>query len=289
MSGSLLDIENALGAIGQLDRATPVTLGDLILSGPEVPDTLVMGGKQILVIHRLLGGGRVIDAVGNDPARLVLSGRFIGPLATRRARRVEAMRQAAHVLSFSVADLSADVWIAEFSWAYQARGTICPYRLVLEREAAPVSQGTSVGEGIDLDLRAGLGVITDRLAEMTEAGWIGTTMISSLAGQMAPVAQSLGAGGAVAQAQAALGKASALWQTASAVSRVPTAALAVSSPLSMAMSALMRAGEDAGDALDNASLGGTGDLLGLSRNAGVAVIGVEAGSYARRAQSRMID
>ncbi|GBQ94567.1 hypothetical protein ACFFGF_06965 [Asaia lannensis] len=289
MGGSLLDVENALGAIGQLDRATPVTLGDLVLSGPEVPDTLVMGGKQILVVHRLLGGGRVIDAVGNDPARLVLSGRFIGPLATRRARRVEAMRQAARVLSFSVADLAADVWIAEFSWAYQARGTICPYRLVLEREVVPLSQGASAGEGIDLDLRAGLGAITDRLAEMTEAGWIGTTMISTLAGQIAPVAQSLGAGGAVAQAQAALGKASALWQTASAVSRVPTAALAVSSPLSAAMSDLMRAGEDAGDALDNASPSDAGDLLGLSRNAGVAVIAVEAGSYARRARSLMSD
>lgn len=284
MSLSRFQVENALGAIGQLDRATPVTLGDLVLSGPEVPDTLVMGGRQLLVIHRLLGGGRVIDAVGNDPARLVLSGRFIGPLATRRARRVEAMRQAARVLSFNVADLSADVWIAEFSWAYQARGTICPYRLVLERESAPPDLIRTYGEAVDLDLRSGLSSISDRLAEMSEAGWIGTNAIASLAGQVAPLAQTLGEGGAVSKAQAALARASASWQSASAMSRLSEASSVVTGQLSTAAAALFDVREEADARLDNGSLNDAGAMILLSQSAGVSVLGVETGSYVRRAQ-----
>lgn len=193
MSLSLSDVENALGAVGQLERAAPVMLGGLVLSGPEVPDELIIGGRQILVIHRLLGGGRVIDSVGNDAAQLVLTGRFVGPAATRRARRVEAMREAAQILAFSVADLSARVWISEFSWSYQARGTICPYRLVLEREALPPTRFPSSVESAGLDIMSGLSTISTFLETMTEAGWVGSTMISTATGQITPVAHALGA------------------------------------------------------------------------------------------------
>lgn len=283
MGVSLLEMENALGAIGLIDRSAPVVLGDLILSGAEVPDELVMGGRQLLVIHRLLGGGRVIDAVGNDPARLVLTGRFLGPLATLRARRVEAMREASRALSFSVADLSARVWIAEFTWSYQAQGTICPYRLVLEREALPPAISLSSGEMAGADLGSGLSTIAGLLGEMSEAGWVGTTMLTSLAGQVMPVAQVLGAGGGVARAQAALGKASALWQTAMSVSRAPTAAVSVTAPLSVAARELGQVTQDAGAAMEAGAVNSAGALSLLSQNAGASVLGVEAGSYANRA------
>jgi len=285
MGISLLQVENALGAIGQLDRAAPVTLGSLVLSGPEVPDELVIGGRQILIIHRLLGGGRVIDAIGNDPARLVLTGRFIGPMATSRARRLEAMREAAQVLAFSVADLSARVWIAEFSWSYQARGTICPYRLVLEREVSPSVLALGSLETASLDMISGLGVLSTVLGQMTDSGWIGTNMISSVMGQIMPVAQVLGAGGAIARARDALGKASSLWQSATNVTRIPTAVAAVGSDLSLAGSSLVQARNESGLALDKAQVTNAGDLVLLSQNAGATTLSVDAGSYVSRAQT----
>ncbi|GBR12384.1 hypothetical protein [Asaia spathodeae] len=285
MGISLLQVENALGAIRQLDRAAPVTLGNLVLSGPEVPDELVIGGRQVLIIHRLLGGGRVIDSVGNDPARLVLTGRFIGPMATSRARRLETMREAAQVLAFSVADLSARVWIAEFSWSYRARGTICPYRLVLEREVSPPVLVPISSETASMDMVSGLGVFSTMLGQMTDSGWIGTTMISSVVGQIMPIAQILGAGGAVAHAQDALGKASSLWQSATNVSRIPTAVAAVGSDLSVAGNSLLQVRNESGLVLDTAQISNAVDLVTLAQNAGAATLSVDAGSYVSRAQT----
>ncbi|WP_438384086.1 hypothetical protein ABHV46_07170 [Asaia sp. BMEF1] len=287
MGISLLQVENALGAIGQLDRAAPVTLGSLVLSGPEVPDELIIGGRQILIIHRLLGGGRVIDSVGNDPARLILTGRFIGPMATSRARRLEAMREAAQVLAFSVADLSARVWIAEFSWSYRARGTICPYRLVLEREVSPPVMVLGSSETVSLDMASGLSVLSTVLGQMTDSGWIGTNMMSSVVSQLMPVAQILGAGGAVARAQDALGKASSLWQSATTVTRIPTALAAVGSNLSLAGTSLLQVRNESGQALDKAQVSNADDLILVSQNAGAATMSVDVGSYVSRAQSLM--
>ncbi|WP_025885226.1 hypothetical protein [Asaia prunellae] len=285
MGLSLQEVENALGAIGQFDRAAPVTLGGFVFSGPEIPDELIIGGRQILVIHRLLGGGRVIDSVGNDPARLVLTGRFVGPMATARARRLEAMREAAEVLIFSLADLSARVWIAEFSWSYQARGTVCPYRLVLEREISPPVQRPGVSEMVDLDMISGLSAISTILGQMTDSGWIGTNVIASALGQIMPVAQCLGAGGAVSRAQDALGKASSLWQATANVTRMPTASAAIGSDLSLAGSSLLQVRNESGLALEKAEITNTGDLVLVAQNAGAATLSVEAGSYVGRVQA----
>ncbi|RUT27436.1 hypothetical protein C0V97_01315 [Asaia sp. W19] len=285
MGLSLLEVENALGAIGQLDRAAPVLLGDMVLSGPEVPDQLIIGGRQLLVIHRLLGGGRVIDSVGNDPARLILTGRFVGPLATTRARRMEAMREAAQVLSFSLADLAARVWIAEFSWSYQARGTICPYRLVLEREALPAVPVPGMADQVDTAMLSGLGTISGLLGEMAEAGWIGTAMITSLTGQIMPVAKSLGVTGAVADAQNALGKASALWQSAMNTARLTSVLDQTGSSLSVAASDLAQARDDAESVLDRTTISSSADLLTMAQNSGLSTLSVEAGSHVTRSRA----
>lgn len=287
MSLSLSDVENALGAVGQLERAAPVMLGGLVLSGPEVPDELIIGGRQILVIHRLLGGGRVIDSVGNDAARLVLTGRFVGPAATRRARRVEAMREAAQILAFSVADLSARVWISEFSWSYQARGTICPYRLVLEREALPPTRFPSSVESAGSDIMSGLSTISTFLETMTEAGWVGSTMISTATGQITPVAHALGASGAVSRAQASLSKANALWQSGMSVSHIPSSVVAYGADLSLAESNLLDVEREAGSELERSRVENTADLIALSRHAGAVALSVETGSYTRRARNQM--
>jgi len=282
---ALLDVETTLGAIGQFDRAAPVMLGTMVLSGPEVPDELVIGGHQALVVHRVIGGGRVIDSLGNDPARLILSGRFMGPFATRRARQIEAMREKAQALVFSVADLSARVWIAAFSWSYQARGAICPYRLVLEREMVPPGRGEDRSDNIALNVRGGLSSLGVILGDMAEAGWTGANALSGLAGQVMPVAQNLGAGVNVARAQAALDKANGLLQSAMSMSRMTTIAASIQTPLSIAGSDLAQMRDESGIALDEGVIAGTHDFVNLAQNAGIELMGVEGGSHVARAQA----
>ena len=49
-------------------------LGPILLQDFEVPDSIRWGGAQRLVIHRLPGGARVIDALGRDDAEIAWSG-----------------------------------------------------------------------------------------------------------------------------------------------------------------------------------------------------------------------
>ena len=55
-----------------------LTLGSIVFDGFEVPSRVEFGGEQQLAVHKLIGGARVIDALGRDDAALrwrgVLSG-----------------------------------------------------------------------------------------------------------------------------------------------------------------------------------------------------------------------
>ena len=68
---------------------TSVILGPVLLRDFEVPERISFGGRQAIVVHRLPGGARVIDAMGRDDAEIAFSGIFSGPDATRRARTLD--------------------------------------------------------------------------------------------------------------------------------------------------------------------------------------------------------
>jgi hypothetical protein len=70
----------------------PIQLGSVGLSAFEVPSSVKFGGTQRVVVHRLYGGGRVVECLGPDPGEISFEGAFTGPDAARRARTVENMR-----------------------------------------------------------------------------------------------------------------------------------------------------------------------------------------------------
>ena len=69
-----------------------MTLGSLQLDGFEVPASIRLGGGQRAVVHKLLGGGRIIDTMGRDDCALRWSGVLSGPDAGDRARTLDAIR-----------------------------------------------------------------------------------------------------------------------------------------------------------------------------------------------------
>lgn len=69
-----------------------INLGPIQLYGFEVPAAVRWGGAQRLAIHRLIGGGRVLDVMGRDDVALEWSGVFSGLLAADRARSLDTMR-----------------------------------------------------------------------------------------------------------------------------------------------------------------------------------------------------
>ena len=69
-----------------------IFLGSIVFTDLEIPERVPFGGDQALAVHKLIGGVRVVDAMGPDDMDLSWSGRFQGPLATLRARQLDALR-----------------------------------------------------------------------------------------------------------------------------------------------------------------------------------------------------
>ena len=114
-----------------LDQA-PVILGDVAFEGHEVPSRISVGGAHAVRIHRLPGGGRIIDAMGVDDGAICWSGFFTGPLAAARARLVDAMRQGGQLVGLSFSDYAFNVVVVHFEYDLQDRGALISYRIRTE-------------------------------------------------------------------------------------------------------------------------------------------------------------
>lgn len=113
---------------------TPVNatgLAPFTFKGVEVPQSIPFGGEQHLAVHELIGGSRVIDALGRADRPIEWSGWFIGPDATDRAQMLDAIRVsgAQQKLTWNVYAYTVIVrsFTAEYHRFYQI-----PYRISFE-------------------------------------------------------------------------------------------------------------------------------------------------------------
>ena len=108
-----------------------LTLGDIQFARYEIPERLSFGGSQTLVIHKLVGGKRVIDAMGRDDAPLAWSGLFQGETALARARYLDGMRVSGQKLYLTWDEFRYEVLIASFRADYERFYQI-PYQISCE-------------------------------------------------------------------------------------------------------------------------------------------------------------
>lgn len=167
------------------NASLPVSLGPLDLTGLEVPDFYDRGGTVQPVVHRLVGGGRVVQLLGADPGRRRLQGRFTGPLASERAQRLEAMRDSGERMALTIGAWQELVVVTTVILRYAAQGTVIEY--LLEAEAVPDDTGGTAGPAALLALVAG------QLAAAS-----GDAVLSGVAAAALPLA---GAASTVAAAQ----------------------------------------------------------------------------------------
>ncbi len=149
---------------------TVVKLGDFAFSRYEIPEKINFGGDQILVVHQLVGGRRVIDAMGRSDAPLEWSGLFQGQTASARARYLDGLRIAGKELELSWGDFRYRVVIASFHAEYERFYQI-PYRIsltVAEDKSKPVTQLASAG------------IDTMITADMSTANALGTSIGNTL-------------------------------------------------------------------------------------------------------------
>lgn len=108
-----------------------LALGDIVFADFEVPDQMPFGGQQAHRVHKLVGGARVIDAMGRDDDPKSWSGRFMGSDATERARHVDAMRIAGLPVALSWGEFAFTVLITAFVGQFQQPFDI-PYSITVE-------------------------------------------------------------------------------------------------------------------------------------------------------------
>lgn len=175
-----------------MQRDTIVKLGDFAFTNTEVPQEIPYGGGQGLVIHKLVGGKRIIDAMGEDNAPLTWNGLMIGPTADKRARYLDTLRVKGGELKLTWGDHSYRVIIREFVPTYQ-RFYQVPYRITCEVVAdetmemnwifeAPIDQaiaddmakanalGGSIGDGTLSGLLSTLDTAIGKVSSFAKAG-----------------------------------------------------------------------------------------------------------------------
>jgi hypothetical protein len=120
--------------------AVVLTLGPIFFSGFEVPDSLPWGGSHTLVVKKLVGGDRVIDAMGRDDEDLAWSGRFRGDAAETRAAELDYLRVQGQQLVLAWSSRRYLVVIRSFKADFRQFNEI-PYSIsctVLQDLASPI-------------------------------------------------------------------------------------------------------------------------------------------------------
>lgn len=156
---------------------TVLTLGDVEFARYEIPEKIPFGGDQRLVVQELVGGVRVVDAMGRSDAPLEWSGLFQGENALARARYIDGLRIAGKALILSWDEFRYRVVIASFRADFERFYQI-PYRInltVVEDLSNPVTSVADAGidELIadDMNLANSLG---DMIGDSPLSGLLGT-------------------------------------------------------------------------------------------------------------------
>ena len=185
-----------------------LTLGAVRFQGFEVPESIPIGGDQALVVHKLPGGARVVDAMGADHKDISWTGRFRGGSAQARSRQLDGYRIAGEPLTLTWGGYRYRVIVRSFEAQFQQPFEI-PYSitcLVVADESAPIAAplpGLDELIGADLGKLLGLdGPLS--IADVAEGVNAVQSVVASVGSLRAASKDSLGSlAGALVGAQAA--------------------------------------------------------------------------------------
>jgi len=96
-----------------------ITLGSVTFQDFEVPQKVTVEGGQRLALHQLIGGGRIVDVLGDDPGKISFSGIFSGVDAALRAQVLDAATAAGEQIPLFWDSFFYQVVIEDFSVSYE--------------------------------------------------------------------------------------------------------------------------------------------------------------------------
>lgn len=168
----------------------PVIIGPITLAGLEIPELFDRAASMQPVIHRLIGGGRVVQLLGLDPKRRELRGILTGNDAVDRAILLEALRDSGAAVALTIGAWSENVVVIALDLQYTARGNVIRYRLEAEAlPAAPTLLTTTVSSVVG-------DAVSDLAAAVTSIGSAGLISLESAASSLVAEGASLTASGA---------------------------------------------------------------------------------------------
>lgn len=111
---------------------TFLALGGFIFLDPfSVPERISAGGAHHLVTHKLIGGQRIVTALGADDDSIKWRGRFRGPAAVVSCQLLDVMRRSGKQVQLSYWTSSYLVVVRRFTWEFERFYEI-PYEIECE-------------------------------------------------------------------------------------------------------------------------------------------------------------
>jgi hypothetical protein len=110
---------------------TTLTLGQITFSTYEIPNNINFGGDQALSVKQLVGGQRVVDAMGRLDDDITWSGIFFGSTALYRARFLDQMRIQGLIMPLTWSLFSYSVVIKSFKPSFERTYQI-PYSITIQ-------------------------------------------------------------------------------------------------------------------------------------------------------------
>jgi len=207
-----------------------LTLGGVPFQDFEVPEQIRFGGGQRLAVHDLIGGGRVVDALGDDAGEISFSGIFSGNDAAARAQALDAACALGAAIPLVWDGFYYSVVIAEFAAVYTK-----PWWIPFALRCAVV-----------VDPAATLAALVAPAASLISADLAAAGALAGLSGLPAGILGSTTATGlAAAQTQITAGIAStggALENNVTALNTAPDAVTGIAAVNQMAANAAQLAG-----------------------------------------------
>lgn len=105
-----------------------LTLGGVPFQDMEVPEKICFGGRQRVAVQNLIGGGRVVSALGLDDGEISFAGIFSGADAVSRAQELDAARALGAQLPLIWGGFYYIVVIERFTAEYR-KSTLIPFTI----------------------------------------------------------------------------------------------------------------------------------------------------------------
>lgn len=192
--GSLASVASAVETLA-FGSVSPIILGEVEFQDFEVPATISLPVKQAATIHKLIGGDRVVDAMGPDYGDIAWSGTMLGATSTYRAQALKALVDTAQPVSLTWGQWSFTVFAAacNFSFrfsqiAYSLRCTIIRDDSAAQDQASPDLTGS-----VAADLGAAFAASTTTMQAALSAAQSVVIGLSPIIPGSSAVASALGA------------------------------------------------------------------------------------------------